>query len=379
MRLRLLLVGLLLASCSECSQHGQPPERPRPTEKIRWPASAAIDLEAELAATAIRLGDVTLAPGEAAPESAPGVKVREQVVNDIYLLEVVLGEAEFDDPLPLVVLLHGRGDHPRVPGGPFMGVPTPMRLILPQGPQRLGKGYTWVPVSITEGRPALLGQSLNERAGQLAHLISTLLESRPTLGKPVVAGFSQGGMLALTLALHHPALFSAAFPLASWVPPGLVPRGGPPPDLPLPIRSVHGAADTIVPLPPTRELFVQLQELGWDVALHEFEGVGHLMSAEMNGMLEGWLEQALHAIAPALEGGLGEAGPEPDAYEPYEVLDDETIRAIEREGEGPIIRPMEPNQGPLPQAQGDEEGDEEGNDEVQAEGSAAGVPPTEPQ
>jgi phospholipase/carboxylesterase len=370
MRLRLLLVGLLLASCSECSQHGQPPERARPTEKIRWPASAAIDLEAELAATAIQQGEATLAPGEAAPESAPGVKVREQVVNDIYLLEVVLGEAEFDDPLPLVVLLHGRGDHPRVPGGPFMGVPTPMRLILPQGPQRLGKGYTWVPVSITEGRTALLAQSLNERAGQLAHLISTLLESRPTLGKPMVAGFSQGGMLALTLALHHPTLFSAAFPLASWVPPGLVPRGGPPPDLPLPIRSVHGAADTIVPLSPTRELFVQLQELGWDVALHEFEGVAHLMSSEMNGMLEGWLEQALHAIAPALEGGLGEVGPEPEAYEPYEVLDDETIRAIEREGEGPTIGPMEPAEAPLPQAQGDQEG---------VEGSAAAVSPKEPE
>jgi phospholipase/carboxylesterase len=329
MRLRLLLTVLLLASCSECARQAKPAQRAQPTEKIRWPASAATTLETELAVTAAEDGTTVASPGDPLPEGMPGVKVREQVAHGLYLIEVILGEADFDDPLPMVILLHGRGDGARVPGGPFGGVPTPMRLILPQGPQRLGKGYTWLPVSITEGRTALLAQSLRERAGQLARLVGSLRESRPTLGKPVVAGFSQGGMLALTLALHHGDLFSAAFPLASWLPPPLVPAGGPREGVALRIRSLHGAADPIIPLPPTRELFAKLGEQGWDVGLQEFEGVAHLMSPDMNAMFEAWLEDALHVLAPELEGGLGEPGVEPTDYAPYEALDEETLRAIE--------------------------------------------------
>jgi phospholipase/carboxylesterase len=356
MRARLILPLLLLASCSDCGHQAKPPERPRVLEKIRWPASAATNLKVELAATAVEHGDQDPS-GETPPEGLPGVKVREHVLHGLYLIEVILGEAAFEDPLPMVVLLHGRGDRVRVPGGPFGGVPTPMRLILPQGPQRLGQGYTWLPVSITQNRPADLGQSLRERAGQLADLVRTLQSSHPTLGKPVVAGFSQGGMLTLTLALHHGDLFAAAFPLASWAPPMLWPGGGPNEEGPLPIRSLHGDADPIIPLGPTRDLFARLEAQGWDVFLQTFEGVGHIMSPAMNAVFEQWLEETLGRLAPDLTGGLGEAGPEPEAYAPYEPLDDETVRAIEEALEAAKAVNGEPADG------GDETPD--GGDEAQ--------------
>ena len=66
------------------------------------------------------------------------------------------------------------------------------------------------------------------------------------------------------------------------------------------------------------------------MTLVEFEGVGHLVSPEMNATIESWLEQAVREQAPALTGlGLGKAGPEAERYEPFERLEQETIDEIE--------------------------------------------------
>ena len=46
--------------------------------------------------------------------------------------------------------------------------------------------------------------------------------TRPTEGRALVAGFSQGGMLTFGLALHHPDLFDGAYPIAGWFPLHLV-------------------------------------------------------------------------------------------------------------------------------------------------------------
>lgn len=321
---RWLVPLLLLSSCATCTQRRHP-RAPR-TVEVRWPATAPLEL--------VKLPEQPVE--EALPDSIPGVKVRAFEAEGLRVLEVVLGDADFDEPLPMVLLLHGRGDRPRVPGGPFGRAPTAMRLILPRAPTPLGTGFTWLPVSITERKTALLASSLATRAAQLVALVEGLVEERPTLGKPIVAGFSQGAMLAFTLALQHPESFSVALPAAGWVPPYLMPDVSPPPERRVRIRTLHGTVDPIVPIEPTLEVVARLQELSWDIELEPFDGVAHTMSQEMNARFEEWLEEALRDQAPRLGGGLGEAGEESQAYLPVEPLDPETLEALQEATPPPV-------------------------------------------
>lgn len=335
-----VFLGMIGGSCSEC---GKPKAM---VERVRWPASMSGSQTSAFTATRKRPSFVIIPPArEAAPDDddgsvpdqdasvahAPFVRVREGYAHDLRYLEVVFGDVEFDDPLPLVVLIHGRGDRPRVPGGPFGGVPTPMRLVMPQAPLPLGDGFSWLSVSITHNRPDLLATSLRKRTDHVAALINTLRTTRPTLGRPIVAGFSQGGMLSYALALFRPDAVGVALPLAGWVPPALMPTAPVAEHLRVPIRSVHGSADPIVPMEPTRAVVERLRELGWDVEFVIDEGVEHVVSDRMNAQFEAWLEEALREQAPELVGkGLGQDGPEGTPYEPYDPMDPETQDAIDQ-------------------------------------------------
>lgn len=286
------------------------------TPERAWPPSGG-DLDAELAATAsairtlselssydagVDAGPLDGGPPIPLPEGdQPGVLVRRGQHEDIHFIEVVLGAASFDDPLPLVIVLHGRGGNAQLPGGPFLGLKHPVRVIVPQAPERLGTGWEWLPVSVGSGLVDRLASSLFHTSSRIAAMIRTLAIERPTIGRAIVTGFSQGGLLSYSLALHHDDVVSHAFPLSTWLPPPLEPlykRA----DLRYPpIRTMHGAADPVIPIGPTRALVERLRARGFDVELHEFEGIGHEMSAEMDALFHGWLERAVCDIVGDLE------------------------------------------------------------------------------
>ncbi|MCB9635190.1 MAG: hypothetical protein H6721_23970 [Sandaracinus sp.] len=269
--------------------------------------------------------------GEPLPSDLEGVQAREHRVAGLYVLEVVLGHVPFDADLPIVMMLHGRGDRPRVPGGPFGGAPTPMRLLLPRAPKPLGNGFTWLPLSVTENRADVMADTLRRRADQLAQVLIHFRNVRVSRGKPIVTGFSQGAMLTYTLAILHPELLDSALPIAGWLPPSLIPS-----EVPairrVPIRSIHGDADPVVRIGPTRELIARLRGLGFEIEWVEERGTQHVVSETMNVIFERWLEEALARVAPELAAagqGLGEAGPEDVTYAPFLPLDTSTVEAIQ--------------------------------------------------
>ena len=237
--------------------------------------------------------------------NTPGVHVRSFTFEGLWVAEVVLGHVDPDSPLPLVMFLHGRGDRPTIPGGPFEHVPTPMRMLVPRGPHKLGEGYAWARSSVTENRHDELAADLIEVSGRLARLFDHVRTRRPTLGTPVATGFSQGAMVAWTMAVQQRDHVGLTFPVAGWVPP----RARPTPLESVPVRSMHGTADPIVRIAPTREWVTRLREANNDVTWLEFEGVGHEVSPEMSRQFEQWLEDALQERAPGLTGGLGQPGP----------------------------------------------------------------------
>ena len=229
----------------------------------------------------------------------------------MWVAEIVIGDVEEGTELPLVMMLHGRGDSPRLPGGPFARVPTPMRVLVPRGPLVLGDGFAWAKLSVTSGRFDEIAQDLLTQAERLARVIEHFRELRHTAGSPVVTGFSQGGMLAWILAMRYPDSVGLALPLAAWVPP--LARNEP--LRAVPTRALHGKSDSIVTIAPTRELVQLLRQAGNEVEWVEYDGVGHEMTAAMNAQFEAWLEAALEERAPGLRGGLGQPGEDPEPME----------------------------------------------------------------
>lgn len=220
-------------------------------------------------------------PGKAAaaPEDSRWVQVREHEIEGLRVTEVVLGRTDVDAELPLLVQFHGRGSQPKIPTGDHTNTP-PIRLMLPWAPDPLGDGYTWFPLSITEGRDKVLGHYIEDRVQQLAHVIKRFAYLRPTEGRPLISGFSQGGMLTFGLALMRPDLVQAAFPLAGWLPPTLVDRHFDEGRTYPPIRALHGDRDPVVPLEGTRALVRKLRELGVDATLEVFDSDEHELPPE---------------------------------------------------------------------------------------------------
>lgn len=265
-----------------------------------WPPSHPADLEVELKSSALYLqrlaeGGKTEAPDVALlPGDHPGVYAEQGQIGGFDYIEVILGPMTHpDEEMPLVVLLHGRGGRPRIPRGPFHTT-KPVRLFIPRGPDKLKNGFQWLATSTNSGDEELLARSLAGRVDQLAPAIEAFGKLNKTVGKPVVMGFSQGGILTYTLATRYPALFSAAFPVAGWLPPSLTPKvkGG---EIKYPfIHAIHGGEDTIVPTQKGRETAARLKALGLKVSYTEIGGAQHVVSPEMNILARYYIRSALY-------------------------------------------------------------------------------------
>jgi phospholipase/carboxylesterase len=209
-------------------------------------------------------------------------------------LEEVVGDAAADAPLPLLVLIHGRGDRPQRGWLP-LELPVPVRVIMPQAPLPFGDGFSWSAARASEAEGpsgAALARDLEARADAIMATLAVVQRQRPTRGLPLVAGFSQGGMLSYALAVRHPNAFALAIPIAGLLPRSLFPAKRPAGALPK-LRALHGTADTIVPIAPARAAIEQLVRVGYDAQLIEQQGIEHTISGPMLAQLNAWLSEGL--------------------------------------------------------------------------------------
>jgi phospholipase/carboxylesterase len=214
--------------------------------------------------------------------------------GDLVYLEEIMGDAQPTARLPMLVLIHGRGDKP-AHGWLRFAAPRPLRVIMPQAPLRFGGGFSWshARVSETTGENAAeLARDLSERADQIADTIEILRKQRPTEGLPLAAGFSQGGMLSFTLAVRHPHAFRALMPISGLLPEALFPKAAPSAPLP-PIRALHGTTDPLVPITGARAAIDHLAQTGYKAELREFENVPHTISPAMLEAFNAWLGSSL--------------------------------------------------------------------------------------
>jgi phospholipase/carboxylesterase len=212
-----------------------------------------------------------------------------QLIHTIY-------EPSGPGPHPTILTLHGRGANafdllglaPYVCNGKF-------RLICPQGPLETpvgpgAVGYAWY--TSTGARPDVA--AIMSSKNKLEEFLSECLERYPVEQKKlVVLGFSQGGVMALSLALTNPERFAALAVLSSWLPKELVPQLAIGESVQsLPTLVLHGLQDSLIEVARARDSVERLRELRVPLTYREYE-MGHEITPRILADVSAWLSETL--------------------------------------------------------------------------------------
>jgi phospholipase/carboxylesterase len=209
-------------------------------------------------------------------------------------VEIVTGGADPADALPIVVAVHGLGGTPRHFAHVFDGFPERARIVLPRAPERRSVGFSWFPLPWDGVDQATFSAGVARSRDLVAALLERLGREHPGVGRPILTGFSQGGILAFAVGVARPELAVRVVPIAGWLPPTLVPDAKP--RLPLvPIRALHGEDDDLLPIGRTQRLVATLSRDGFDATLHAFAHVGHAIQPPVRDALYAELAAGIEA------------------------------------------------------------------------------------
>ena len=194
------------------------------------------------------------------------------------MLETV--EHDAPDALGTVVWLHGLGadGHDFAPIVPELGLP--LRYVFPHAPIR--------PVTLNGGMPMrawfdLYGSIRDARVDEAViaaspAAVTELLERESARGARVVlAGFSQGGSLALATGLAHPTTLAGIVSLSAWLPAAHAHVALAQASTPVFIG--HGAYDAVVEASLGRSTYETLCARGCAAEWHEYP-IAHQVSPQ---------------------------------------------------------------------------------------------------
>ena len=213
-------------------------------------------------------------------------------------VEVQTGSA----PTAAVVWMHGLG----ADGHDFAGIVPLLRLpegravrfVFPHAPPR--------PVSINQGHVMRAWYDIRDEAGSRvpdeagireAHEhIEALIRREKTRGVPaaaiVLAGFSQGGSIALHTGLRHPERLAGIVALSCFLPMAdTVAAEASPANRDVPIFLAHGLHDAVIPIDRGRRSRDRLAARGYRVDWREYP-MPHTVCPEEVEDIGGWLARA---------------------------------------------------------------------------------------
>ena len=209
------------------------------------------------------------------------------------------------NPDAAVVWMHGLGadGHDFEPIVPELRLPatTRIRFVFPHAPLR--------PVTINQGHVmrawydvrALAGVRREDEAGvrQSARQIEALLARERQRGiaprRIVIAGFSQGGAMALHVGLRYADRLAGILALSCYLPlSNTLPTEASPANRDVPIFWAHGLHDPMIPQAMAEQGREQLAELGYQIDWHQYP-IPHSVSAEEIADVARWLERVLAA------------------------------------------------------------------------------------
>lgn len=214
----------------------------------------------------------------------------------IKLSGPMLAPAKGGAPDSAVVLLHGYGSdgndliamapafQPLLPGALF---------VSPNAPQPLGMGgYQWFPIDWTGDRLASRQTGVISARPVVAQFLEDLwVQTGVTPQRTILAGFSQGAMMALHVGLSLPAektLMGVIGMSGAFLPPddfGSEKLARPP------VCLVHGDMDNVVDPNHSADANSVLTNSGFSVDYHVSRGVGHGVSQDGMEYIAGFIEK----------------------------------------------------------------------------------------
>jgi phospholipase/carboxylesterase len=218
-------------------------------------------------------------------------------VEFLDTVEVETGPA----PRAAVIWMHGLG----ADGYDFAGIeqelvpPRPVRFVYPHAPLR--------PVTINQGAvmrawydvAALGGERREDAAGIRASqaLVERLMARERARGvaprRLVLAGFSQGGAMALHIGLRYPERLAGIVALSAFLPLAeTVAAEASPANRDVPIFMAHGTYDAVVPAARARAGRDHLRALGYRVDWREYP-IPHSVCPDEIRDLARWLAAVL--------------------------------------------------------------------------------------
>ncbi len=198
-----------------------------------------------------------------------------------------------------VIWLHGLGadGHDFEPVVPMLGLPRELglRFVFPHAPFRAvtinGGAVMRAWYDIVPSPEGFRGDAQHIR--EAAALLEQLLAHESARGIPVrrivVAGFSQGGAIALYTALRYPSRLAGVLALSTYLPLAdtlAVERAACNDDIPL--FMAHGEYDPLIPLARAEASRDVLTQLGYDVAWQVYPMV-HSVCPEEIASVGAWL------------------------------------------------------------------------------------------
>ncbi|HEY7251410.1 MAG TPA: alpha/beta hydrolase fold domain-containing protein [Methylomirabilota bacterium] len=207
------------------------------------------------------------------------------------------------DPTVAVIWMHGLGadGHDFEAIVPELGLPArpAVRFVFPHAPLR--------PVTINQGHVmrawydirALAGVRREDEAGvrQSAQQVEALIERERKRGiapgRLVLAGFSQGGAMALHMGLRHRERLAGVLALSCYLPlAATLATEASPANRDVPIFWAHGVHDPMIPLAMAEHGREQVAALGYPIEWHQYP-MPHSVSAEEIADIARWLGRVL--------------------------------------------------------------------------------------
>lgn len=206
-------------------------------------------------------------------------------------------------PTASVIWLHGLGadGNDFVPVVKELNLPEekPIRFIFPHAPMR--------PVSINGGQVMRAWYDLGMVAGQMTskeadirasqQAIHVLIEREISRGMPpekiILAGFSQGGVIALHVGLRYSQRLGGVLALSTYLAlASSLPTERSLANAGIPIYMAHGTADPVIPISMGIRSRDELQRLGYKVEWHEYS-MQHSVCMEEMESISHWLQRLI--------------------------------------------------------------------------------------
>ncbi|MBS0611494.1 MAG: dienelactone hydrolase family protein [Proteobacteria bacterium] len=199
----------------------------------------------------------------------------------------------------LLVLMHGVGSNEQDLFGLAPYVPAPFHVLSLRAPYRMGpQAHAWFDFTVAADGTRSIDEP--QEAASRALVAQAVDQAARRLGIPaarvVVGGFSQGGIMALSLLLTQPALLQACMVWHSRLLPQAL--GDAAPAAALAGRRLwvsHGVQDNVIPLASAQAIRDHARGLPLALSYREYPGVHEIRPEELRDSMA-WLQDLTNVM-----------------------------------------------------------------------------------